>query len=90
MRHRALVLLLTGCVACASPVVVSPSPELCRPWTLAQVGEYVAMQEGGDYPEVAQLVTDWNGTCAANAAIVSEPWLPPVWIEKAKPFWRFW
>lgn len=28
----------------------------------------------GNYPEVAQMVAEWDEACAANAAMLDKPW----------------
>lgn len=74
---RLLVLLLTassvGCASWFGPTL-NPEPDLCTDWTPLRVIEYSMMADTGMYPEVAQMVVEWDETCAANAAMLDRPW----------------
>ena len=76
---RSLLLFsISGCaLGCAGVTVVSPRPEVCTEWTRERADEYGALIAIGTYPEVAQMLVEWNEACAYNAALLGIPWEPP-------------
>jgi hypothetical protein len=42
--------------------------------------EYDHLVESEDYPDIAQMILEWNEACVGNAALVLEdPWWRTLW-----------
>ena len=66
--------LIACCVSCVSPVVVSPEPDLCTDWTVERILAFDTLERDRSHKVMAQMVTEWDETCAANAALMDKPW----------------
>jgi len=72
MLRRLLAISLLGFgVGCQT---VSPTPDLCTDWTPERIVAYDELVRSGASPVVAQMVVEWNESCAANAEIAGKPW----------------
>jgi hypothetical protein len=74
--------LASGCAA-----IVRPEPIQCTDWTLERFHEYETLVNSEQYPEVAQMILEWNEVCLGNWALAGRE---PIDEPFEKPWWKPW